>query len=351
MFFQSFLGQYSDNPRAISEAIHELDPTIELVWYLKNETEAPNYIKRVNGIKASIYQVQADAWVLNNPNSPSLGNYKGEGTFYVQTWHGDRGFKRIGWSKKEELGDKFDGAYFDSQGIDLFTAGSSFAVKMFRDGFLYKGETQIVGTPRNDKLVKLNEYKDYIKKVKQKLNINENVKVLLFAPTFRDFQNTKQDVLVDIPRCLEILSSSGEEWICLLRSHSHSKGFDTTYDKKMIDVTDFGDMADLLMVADCLITDYSSCSCDFILTGKPCVLALFDEEEYKRPLWVTPKEAGFLVAKDQIELDRILLKLYDYNHKEIDDRILNYYETKETGNASMITAKRIIDWLYRIPNN
>ena len=33
VFFQSFLGQYSDNPRAISEAIHELDPTIDVVWY------------------------------------------------------------------------------------------------------------------------------------------------------------------------------------------------------------------------------------------------------------------------------------------------------------------------------
>jgi CDP-glycerol glycerophosphotransferase len=103
-------------------------------------------------------------------------------------------------------------------------------------------------------------------------------------------------------------------------------------------------MADLLLNADLLITDYSSCAGDFLLTGKPVILAHFDRSDYEaqgRPLWVNPDEAGYLVAKNQDELIQLLSHLYSYDHQAIAEKINRLYGTRETGRSSEAVARRI----------
>jgi len=99
-----------------------------------------------------------------------------------------------------------------------------------------------------------------------------------------------------------------------------------------------------------LITDYSSCAGDFLLTGKPVVLAHFDRDDYEaqgRPLWVNPEEAGYLVAKNQEDLNLILSKLYYYNHQTVAEKINRFYGTKETGLSSEVIVRRIIQELNK----
>ena len=117
-----------------------------------------------------------------------------------------------------------------------------------------------------------------------------------------------------------------------------------------IDVTPYPDMADLLLIADLLITDYSSCAGDFLLTGKPVILAHFDRDDYEaqgRPLWVNPNEAGYLVAKNQGELNRILSNLYSYDHQAIACKVNRFYGTKETGQSSEVIVRKIIQELNK----
>jgi CDP-glycerol glycerophosphotransferase len=109
-------------------------------------------------------------------------------------------------------------------------------------------------------------------------------------------------------------------------------------------------MADLLLVTDLLITDYSSCAGDFLLTGKPVVLAHFDRESYQskdRQLWVDATEAGYLVARNQQELNDILKRIDTYDHKTINEKVLQYYGTKESGHASETVAQRILQELKK----
>jgi CDP-glycerol glycerophosphotransferase len=94
-----------------------------------------------------------------------------------------------------------------------------------------------------------------------------------------------------------------------------------------------------------LITDYSSSAGDFLLTGKPVVLAHFDRGDYEaqgRPLWVNPVEAGYLVVKNQDELNKMLSNLYSFNHQAIADKINRFYGTKETGQSSEVVVRRIL---------
>lgn len=349
VFFYSFGGQYSDSPRAISEAIHKLDSSIELAWRVNDGVITPDYVKRYcSRFDAKKAQVQADAWVLINNIAPSLGDFKGKDTFYVLTWHGDRLFKRIGWATQEELGEKFDDSYFDPSNIDLFTSASDCGDMIAHEGLHYDGEIQKVGIPRNDKLVNPDYYLNDAIDIKKKIGISLKSKVLLFAPTFRDKQATKQKVTVDILKIVDLLNNKGEDWVCLVRAHSSSKGLDFGQNEQIIDVTKYSDMSDLLLITDLLITDYSSCAGDFILTDRPCILAQFDRDEYEnssRKLWINPDETGFLIAKNQDELEEIVSNLYNYNHKEIAWSIRKFYGIVETGESSLITAKRIINWI------
>jgi CDP-glycerol glycerophosphotransferase len=49
----------------------------------------------------------------------------------------------------------------------------------------------------------------------------------------------------------------------------------------VIDVSRYPDMADLLLAADILVTDYSSAMFDFACTGRPIVLFCPDLERYR----------------------------------------------------------------------
>jgi CDP-glycerol glycerophosphotransferase len=234
--------------------------------------------------------------------------------------------------------------------IDPFIVASDYLIRKARQGFLCHGEIIVEGMPRNDKLVNIDKFSDDVVEVRRRLGISNDVKVMLYAPTFRDDRGCQQ-CAIDIAASIENLEFNGEKWICLVRSHSLSKGISMSSDSPAyFDVTSYPDMADLLLIADLLITDYSSCAGDFLLTGKPVVLAHFDRNEYEaqgRPLWVNPNDAGYLVAKNQSELDHILANLYSYDHQAIAEKINRFYGTKETGQSSETIVRRIIQELNK----
>lgn len=350
VFFASFRGQYSDNPRAISECLHEMAPDVKIVWLVKPQFQkyVPDYVTIVPpkprlALKA---QAQASVWVLNYTYRKHLGVYKGRDNFYIQTWHGDRGLKTIGYLTGEGSKNDIDGHNMSE--CDLFIAASDYGVKKARQGLRYEGEVLVEGMPRNDKLVNIGNYSGEADKVRETLGIGNDVKVMLYAPTFRDEESTLQ-CAIDIGQTLESLETNGEKWMCLVRSHSLTKKISTDSDSSTyFDVSSYPDMADLLLIADLLLTDYSSCAGDFLLTEKPVVLVHFDKEEYlskARSLWINPMEAGYLVAKDQSELNTILSHIYTYDHKAIANKINTFYGTKEYGKSSEAVAKRIIQEL------
>ena len=346
VFFASFRGQYSDNPRAISECLHHMAPDIKIVWLIKPSFKqyVPDYVSIVPptpriALKA---QARASAWVMNYVNQKRVGDYKGRDTFYIQTWHGDRGLKAIGYLSENSKSKSFSG--YDLEHCNLMVAGSDYGVKKARQGLRYNGEVIVEGMPRNDKLVNIDKYSDEAAKVRQQLGIDNNVKVLLYAPTYRDEKGSQQ-CAIDIPSSIANLEADGKKWICLVRSHSLSKGISTGTGTDYLDVTSYPDMADLLLIADLLITDYSSCAGDFLLTGRPLVLAHFDIKHYEeqgRSLWVNPVEAGYLVARNQEELNHILSNLSSYDHQAIADKINRFYGTKETGRSSEAVVRRIL---------
>lgn len=358
VYFASFSGtQYSDSPRSVSEKLHEIAPNLKIVWCLPDyfKDKVPEYITIVKpqSVEAIKAQAEATAWVFNGVLP--YGTYKGSTTFYVQTWHGDRAFKQIGHDAYVSMGKGgYTGYsdYIEPKICDLFTVASSFGRKMIRSAFGYDGDFLDIGIPRNDVLVNEGQNTMKVKEIRNSLGISEDIKILLYAPTFRDHSRDKQSTFVNLSEVLDTLEEKGKKWVCLVRAHALSSGIDLSKntDRRLIDATTYFDMADLLLVSDCLITDYSSSAQDFVLTKRPVVLAQFDIDEYthnSRSLYYDPMETGFLIAHNQDEILRLFHDLDKYDHSEISDKIVNYYGMHESGHSTEEVCKRIIDWCQK----
>lgn len=335
ILFSSFEGtHYSDNPRAISETMHELYPDYKLVWFLENDDEVksvPDYITITrSGIEFFKYLATSICFVNNFQFKRKI--YKRRNQLFIQTWHADRIFKKVLLDAEPFL------PMVEKRVTDLCIAGSVFGIKQYHSAFNYSGKIMCVGTPRNDKLLKLTE--DDKIKLKKIFNVEQNCNILLYAPTFREYSNKYPRIQVNIKKVLDILNEKNERWICFLRSHpgiGHEKlGFHCD-NINFFDMSSYPDMRDLLCVADMLITDYSSCAFDLAVIERKVILAIFDLNYYtsiERSLAVDPHETGFLIAWNQSELEDLIRNTTDKEYMDNNKKIREFFDIKETGESS-----------------
>ena len=205
--FISFNGSsYSDNPKAISEKLYEkCKGDFEYFWIFKDSADLsylPDYVQvgRYNSFKMFYYLCTSRVWV-SNFNFPRWF-YKSSKQYYVQTWHGDRGFKKI-------MGDVSynNKIIFETTNASLMVSGSSFATKnVYRSAFGYDGEVLLEGCPRNDIFFQSRE--DVIRRIRNRYSLADDVKVIMYAPTFRrKFKNKRQNVDLDLVKIAKILES------------------------------------------------------------------------------------------------------------------------------------------------
>jgi CDP-glycerol glycerophosphotransferase len=100
VLFQSYGGRtYTCKPQVISERLHKVNPEIEIVRLFlnskKKSNHIPSYIEaaQIGSIKAVYEIVTAKLRVDNIPINRTITKRKYQTD--IQTWHGDRGFKRV----------------------------------------------------------------------------------------------------------------------------------------------------------------------------------------------------------------------------------------------------------------
>ena len=347
VLFSSFGGKsYSDNPRAISEKLHELFPDIKISWCIKRSKSQylPKYITPVfEEDKGAVIKAYATSKVIvTNYAFPDLKKHPKQ--FFIQTWHGDRAFKKVQYDNPFVHED-----YFRPESqfgfCNLCVAGSDYGERQFRSAFRYPGEILKVGTPRDDRLVNPNPQE--IEEVREKLGVASNTKILLFAPTVRMSKINGLEVKnLDIERTIAALELQYKcPWVCFMRGHPGTKGLvGIQYNDHVIDLSAYEDMADLLLISDMLITDYSSCSGDFALLHRPIVLFQEDRDEYltgERTFYFDITDSPYWVAENQEQLEAIISRISTRTAQMNCDEILQFYGTQETGNSAETVAEII----------
>ena len=207
------------------------------------------------------------------------------------------------------------------------------------------------GYPRNDFLSNYNE--NDVKNIKEKLNINNigNKKIILYAPTWRDNQHTsgvgytyKVDVDFDLLR-----EKLEKEYIILFRAHylvANSFDFEK-YKGFIYDVSNYESINDLYVIADLLITDYSSVFFDYAILKRPMIFYMYDLKEYKEDIhgfYIDLEELpGDIVETEEdllIEIDRVM-KNFKFDDKY--QKFHNKFNSMEDGNASKRVLEKILN--------
>lgn len=348
--FSSFNGcAYSDNPRVISEALHEEQPNLDLVWLIKYPSEkhgtVPPYIRCIkNHSVLALYELAtARIWVDNTTKAPYV--YKSPSQFYMQTWHGDRGFKTILFDSPNYAA----GKKLVEQECNLILSGSTHAERVYRSGFKYEGKLLRCGSPRNDILIENDQSRKA--SLHSALGIPQGVKVLLYAPTYRRDAAIRfcvQTLELDVSSTLDVLERGGERWVCLLRGHTKVLGLDgVDDDPRVLDASHWEDMAELLLVADLLISDYSSSVGDFALTGRPIILYQPDHARFsgERTFYFDIDDSPFCIARDQAALEALIKKLSPEASARNDQEILSFFGAYETGDATKSAVQAILEVL------
>lgn len=355
VLFSSFGGaQYSDNPRAISEKLYDLYPEFEIVWAITDASSKagiiPEYVKVVPSSGWGFFKALATSfcYVTNIPVGISF--HKRKGQFFIQTWHGDRPIKKVLYETDPE--GRYMSPVMDYKLTDLAICASDIGERAYKTAFRYYGNVLKKGMPRNDVLLQPNDaIRDIICKT---YNLSGDTKILLYAPTFRDFSETKQEINVDLKQTIQKLKNKTKEnWVCFVRAHYISAGLSINCDGEIfIDVTEYPDMADLLASVDMLITDYSASAGDFVLRKKAVVLTMFDAEEYKasRQFAVDPEKAGFIIAKTQDELNTVIETYTQEDYESSCNQVCKYLNIVETGNSADEVCRIINDKYCRFFN-
>lgn len=275
--------KYDDSPKCIYEAMcrdGRFDD-YELVWAFNSPDTYT--IGRGRKIKTDTLQyfataLKARCWVTNSSVERGL-SFKGKRTFYLNTWHG--GAIKLMGSDIPQKNTSFRTK--SKTKLDVMLSQSDYEARMFSRVFNIPLERfAIIGRPRNDELVAAKP--DDIKRLKASLNIESSKKVILYAPTFREYENKGAGCHLSIPvdfhkweKCLS------DEYVLLFRAHYEVASYMNVQDSDFLrNVSDYPQLNDLMIVADILISDYSSIFYDFSVMGKPMLCFAYDYEEYSQ---------------------------------------------------------------------
>ncbi|MFJ5921976.1 CDP-glycerol glycerophosphotransferase family protein [Kitasatospora sp. NPDC092948] len=276
---------YSCNPRAVHEELVRRGLPLEHLWVVEDgQEQPPPGAVAVRQWSPEWYEALATSrYLVGNTHFPEF-LHRREGQVVVQLWHGTP-LKRI--ARQVESDWLANDGYLERLADEvrqwnLLLSPSPFATPILADSFDYRGEMLEAGYPRNDRLVRDDPAE--AARIRARLGIPEGRKVVLYAPTWRDDQRDGDRYRLDLHLDVEQARAAlGEDHVLLLRPHVHVGGR-MPDDAFVRDVSDHPDVADLMLIADVLVTDYSSLMFDFAVTGRPMLFFTYDLEHYRTRL-------------------------------------------------------------------
>jgi CDP-glycerol glycerophosphotransferase len=293
VLFISWKGkQCADNPLGIAEELRRRGDDREHLWAV-TDWSVPVPVGGTAVLRGTqeYYEALARSRYLVSNDDMQAPFRKRDSQVYLQTWHGTP-LKRIGFdiSNPQFISGTayFDHLARDVAQWDLLLSPNPFSTPIMRRAFRYEGEICEYGYPRND-LLRRADTPELAARVRDRLGLPAGKRVVLYAPTWRDNQvyangrRYRFDMRLDLERAWREL---GRDHVFLIRGHHHMAddvpaGMRTGF---ALNVTAYPDITELFLVADVLVTDYSSAMFDYAVTGRPMLFFTYDLAEYRDSL-------------------------------------------------------------------
>ncbi|WP_367123127.1 CDP-glycerol glycerophosphotransferase family protein [Streptomyces phytohabitans] len=290
VLYDAFKGtQFSDNPRALYEELRARETELEHLWVVRDDqVVVPEGVRPVRMWSAEWYEALATArYVVANNHLPDWFR-KREGQVVVQTWHGTP-LKRIGHDiEAVHFADKryLERLETEVRNWDLLVSPNSFSTPILRRAFRFPGELVESGYPRNDVLCRPGT-EERQEGIRRRIGVPPGKRVVLYAPTWRDDQfyapgRYKLDFRLDLA---DARARLGRDHVLLVRRHPNVVDpVPGAGDGFVFDVSDYPDMAELSLITDVMVTDYSSLMFDHVNTGRPVLFFTYDLDHYRDTL-------------------------------------------------------------------
>lgn len=281
IIFESGRNLIDGNVKAVYDYMIENNiDQFKIVWLVNKKCDISMlrqgdyaYYKTFRGL---YHQATAKYWI----RSQSIGSIlkKRKNQVYIQLWHGNGVLKKMGYdvtsAKERPVVDHV-------REWDYYIANAKYDAKVIRSSTGYDKEIKVLGMACVDNVLKNANNKNFKKEVLKKIGIESKVKdkkIILYAPTFRDFDLDKETIDVPIDHLANL-----KNYIILVRLHPLVRdkiNLNLFNHDNIINVCDYPDSSELLPVADILITDYSSIIHEFSPLKKPSIFYAYDYDKY-----------------------------------------------------------------------
>lgn len=266
-------GQYSFNLNIMytqqASSIAERFPNVDA--YLLQEKNPIHLIKAVHLMFNSKVVITDNYFLLTSV----LNNRKQ--TNCIQVWHANGSLKKFGLEDITNMQrTKTDIKRFKKvySSFDYLTVGSEEMADIFKKSFGVKDHQLLrTGVPLTDPY-----YQENKKKISGTLKL-QGKKIILYAPTFRDYDMHS----IQLPFTeKQLIHQLKEEYVLFVKLHpAIQNNIAIKYSSDYIkDVSHYA-LYDLLMAADILVTDYSSVPFEFSILNKPILFYTYDLPIYQ----------------------------------------------------------------------
>lgn len=334
---------FSDNPRALFEYIKKNDTEYKLIWLIR-DIEVFKILKEhniqdvffQNSLKGLFFYMKSKYIITSQTD---LIGIKSAWQIYFDLWHGmplkkfgllKENFKESRWSKNS----KKSNYRIATSNLTQALISASFGVEAKK--------VKVVGQSRTDFFKE--DSNNYLKKLG--IDKKKYKKIVLFLPTFRDFNSYKVDNIFrfdnfDSEKFTSFLKKNEILFITKLhhideRKAEHLSNKDNFILLKNIDLRNqLIDLYHVLNEIDALITDYSSVYIDFLIKNKPIIFIPTDLDKYRSTQGLilepydrwTPGPKAYTQEGLSKELENLVLNQDNYSKKRsLITEILHKYQ-------------------------
>lgn len=336
VLFMGFDHRYTGNSRYLFEEVIKL-PTSKKIFFVTDDVRVPLQYRitphsdRADRFIARAKTIIFESWVpLKYVKRPEAN--------WIQLWHGtplkkmlyDSNEKSIIENSPAQKNNKFN----DIRRWDYFLTDSPNVDTYFETSFLLPKYKFIhYGYPRVKYLLEQRQNEYYVEKIKEIYGFPKDKKLVLYLPTWRDYNFRTEDADFDISYLLrpeELQNALGDDYLVIYKDHAFLSKSELVSYKNY----DTAETQELLTVADFVVSDYSSVIFDAFAADIPVALYCSDfrrnEEErgVYEGMW---KDIAPLLCSDVYDVAE---SVKNYKHKELYSELREKYCYKVEENSS-----------------
>ncbi|MDQ0150975.1 CDP-glycerol glycerophosphotransferase family protein [Eubacterium multiforme] len=295
-------------------------------------------------MKATYYMATSEYFLIDDFYFPVYTVKKlRKNTEVVQVWHACGAFKKFGFS----ILDKNFGA--DNNYVKYIPIHTNYShvlvsskevAKYYAEAFnMSEDNIDPIGIPRTDIFFNEDMKNKARDNVYSKYPALKGKNIVLYAPTFRG--NSQSDAKMDISFDVEkVVNELPEGYVLALKMHPFVKDSINIKNDRVIDLSDYPAINDILIMTDLLITDYSSIVFEYSLLERPMIFYADDLDCYEHERDFYYPYESFVpgpIVKNTEELIDVL------NNNSCDYGKIRDFKNKFFDYSDGLASKRFVD--------